>query len=232
VRSPTRLENGLKSALDRYMLLLVFILLTVAAIGVVDPAGWGGVLLVGMQSATALLAVSTSDSGSRTRLVVRWVTGIAFGSVLLATIIGDADVTALAYGAVMLVLVGIVPVTVIRRLFAQQRITIQTIMGVLCVYLLVGLFFSVVYGIYNRVAGPFFANDVQANATAFVYFSYITLSTVGYGDLTPGPDAARMLAVAEALIGQLYLVSVVALTVSNLGQARRVDVGREEGTGD
>ena len=55
----------------------------------------------------------------------------------------------------------------------------------------------------------------------YVYFSYVTMSTVGYGDLTARGDFARMLAVTEALIGQLYLVTIVALLVGNLGRVRQ-----------
>jgi len=53
-----------------------------------------------------------------------------------------------------------------------------------------------------------------------VYFSFVTLATVGYGDYTAASDLGRMLAVSEALMGQLYLVSVVALLVANMGRTR------------
>jgi voltage-gated potassium channel Kch len=55
-----------------------------------------------------------------------------------------------------------------------------------------------------------------------VYFSFVTLTTVGYGDLTAAFDAGRIASIFEALFGQLYLVSVVALLVANLGRERRV----------
>jgi voltage-gated potassium channel Kch len=54
----------------------------------------------------------------------------------------------------------------------------------------------------------------------FLYFSYVTLTTVGYGDLTAAGDLGRMLAVTEALLGQLYLVTVVALVIGNIGRER------------
>ena len=64
--------------------------------------------------------------------------------------------------------------------------------------------------------GPYFSGDPDAERSDFLYFSYVTLSTTGYGDLSPVTDVGRMLAVIEALIGQIYLVTVVAMIVANL----------------
>jgi hypothetical protein len=66
----------------------------------------------------------------------------------------------------------------------------------------------------------FFAGQSQTTVVDFLYFSYASLTTVGYGDLSPAEDLGRMLAVSEALLGQLYLVTVVALLVGNIGRDR------------
>jgi voltage-gated potassium channel Kch len=66
----------------------------------------------------------------------------------------------------------------------------------------------------------FFAQRGHHDAVSYLYFSYITLTTVGYGDLTAGSSLGRMLAVIEALVGQLYLVTIVALVVGNIGRQR------------
>jgi voltage-gated potassium channel Kch len=79
------------------------------------------------------------------------------------------------------------------------------------------MFFSFLDGAVASIEdGPFFAGDPDTDRSDFLYFSYVTLSTVGYGDLSPVSDLGRMLAVAESLIGQIYLVTVVALIVANL----------------
>ncbi len=62
-----------------------------------------------------------------------------------------------------------------------------------------------------------------------MYYSFVTLSTLGYGDLTARTDLGRMLSVSEALLGQLYLVSVVALLVANLGRSRPSIESEEDG---
>ena len=77
-------------------------------------------------------------------------------------------------------------------------------------------------------SGPLFAQGTDGTLSVRLYFSYITLATVGYGDYTLSSDLGHTIAVLEALIGQLYLVTVIALLVSNLGSARRRARERDE----
>ncbi len=86
-------------------------------------------------------------------------------------------------------------------------------------YLLIGLFFSFVFSTIALVTGtPFFVSRPEAGTSDYVYFSFITLSTVGYGDLVARTNLGRMFSATEGLTGQLYLVTVVALLVSNLNR--------------
>src|SRR5436190_1152622 len=82
------------------------------------------------------------------------------------------------------------------------------------------LFCAFVWAVLNRVDGPFFAGGQAGNASDFQYFSFVTLTTVGYGDLTARSALGHTLAVLEALVGQIYLVTVVSLFVTNVGRAR------------
>ncbi len=85
-----------------------------------------------------------------------------------------------------------------------------------------GLFFAQLFSLVPYVTGSqFFTSTPNPSSADFVYFSYITIATVGYGDLAPATNLGRMLAVTEALSGQLYLVTVVALLVSNYRAASR-----------
>jgi hypothetical protein len=89
--------------------------------------------------------------------------------------------------------------------------------GVLCVYLLAGMTFGFIYGVIGAVGNdPFFAQIPGGDQSDFLYFSFITMLTVGYGDLTAAGNLGRALAVLEALFGQIYLVTIVALLVSRL----------------
>jgi hypothetical protein len=111
------------------------------------------------------------------------------------------------------------PVAIIHRLVQQPMINFTTVAGALCVYLLAGLFFTLVYatiGAFHN--GGFFAQTSNPNGVDYVYFSFVTLTTTGYGDLTASTDGGRMCAILEALFGQLYLVSIVAVLVANMGR--------------
>ncbi len=107
-----------------------------------------------------------------------------------------------------------------RRLITYKQVTVQMLMGLLVIYVLIGMSFGLAYQLSNDFASPALLPDGEGISSA-IYFSFITLATVGYGDVTPGTNIVRAMAMAEALIGQLYLVSVVSLAVSRLG-ARRV----------
>src|SRR2546423_1766087 len=86
---------------------------------------------------------------------------------------------------------------------------------------LLGMFFAFVYGAIDHLGGhPFFAQGDPATASRCLYFSFTTIATVGYGDLTARTNLGHTLAVSEALVGQIYLVTIVSLIVANLGRRR------------
>jgi Ion channel len=110
-------------------------------------------------------------------------------------------------------------VGVLRSLRASQAVEVQAVMGVLALFMLIGMFFASVYGAIDRLGGdPFFADGTPATVSNCLYYSFTTLTTVGYGDLTARTDLGHTLSIFEALFGQIYLVTVVALIVSNLGR--------------
>jgi len=112
-------------------------------------------------------------------------------------------------------------VGLLGNLRASGRVGIEAVTGVLALYMLIGMLFAFVYGAIDNLGGaPFFAGGAPATVSQCLYFSFTTLTTVGYGDLTARTDLGHTLAVFEALIGQIYLVTVVSLIVSNLGRAR------------
>ena len=129
--------------------------------------------------------------------------------------------------AVTLLLIGLVPpaiVTGLIKLFREEgSVTVETMFGGLCLYLIVGLFFGTAFAAIEEIGGHAFFHQLtaaQAETNDFLYFSYTTLTTVGYGDLTAAANFGRSLAITEALIGQIYLVTVVAVIISNMRPAR------------
>jgi hypothetical protein len=106
---------------------------------------------------------------------------------------------------------------VLRNLRATGAVTLTVVAGVLCFYLLVGLFFAFIYtAIQNIDSAPFFANGVSATSARSVYFSFVTLATLGYGDYTAHTNFGHTLSITEALLGQIYLVTVVATIIGRL----------------
>ena len=106
-------------------------------------------------------------------------------------------------------------VLIVRHILAQPTVTIQSIYGALSAYIIIGLMFAAFYAAIGHLgAAPFFADDQPANPQTFQYFSFTTLTTLGYGDFTAAGNSGRAIAVMEALIGQIFLATLVARLVA------------------
>ncbi len=103
---------------------------------------------------------------------------------------------------------------IVWQVMYQPRITRQSIYGVLSAYMIIGLIFSAVYVAMWKFSGSFFANGEAANTQTFQYFSFTTLTTLGYGDFTAAGDGGRAVAVLEAIVGQMFLATLVARLVA------------------
>lgn len=183
---------------------------------------WGAtasVLIIGL---CALFALRRSGTRRSVRHVARAIvvatTLVASGSSLAAD-----SVESNAFRAVSLCLFALLllltPTVMILRLLTRPRITLDTVAGALAAYLQVGIFFATVYRLTDVLSdGQFFTQTSKPTAAVFQYFSFITLTTVGYGDYTPAGTAGQLLATLEAVLGQLFLVTVVSLVVGNLGR--------------
>jgi hypothetical protein len=110
----------------------------------------------------------------------------------------------------------------VGRVLRHQVVTLQTVFGALSAYLLIGFFFAALFTATARLmTAPLFSDGEPADSSAIQYFAFITLTTTGYGDLTPAGQPGRSLAVLEALAGQVFLVTLVARLVSVFGSERR-----------
>jgi hypothetical protein len=108
------------------------------------------------------------------------------------------------------------------RLLRERGVVAQAVFGALALYLQIGLIFAFGAGAIGAIQETqFFGGDTRATTSEFVYFSFTTMSTTGYGDLTPATSLGRSLAVLEMLIGQIYLVTIVGLLVGNIGRPHR-----------
>jgi hypothetical protein len=208
----------------RYGLLLLATVLSVGVQGSVDPGPVQQVIVTGLAGAIVLLAFSAADLP---RQLIWFAAGLAVAA--LAVAIVRATAGGIGEGAArtmnaLLISLGppAVAVGVVRNLRASGEVRLEAVFGVLCLYVLIGMAFGFVYGAIDRFGdGPFFAGGQPATVAHCLYFSLTTLATVGYGDFVARTDVGHTLAVSEALIGQIYLVTVVSLIVSNLGRPAR-----------
>jgi hypothetical protein len=177
-----------------------------------------------LQAVTLVAAVRAADVRGGTRLAALVAVVAVIACLITWVIRGDLPPAPAAI--VNGLLVAVAPVAIARALLRdlreQHQVTTATLAGVLAIYLLAGMFFSFLYGVLGAVdSDALFAQVTTSNRQDQLYFSFVTLCTVGYGDLTPAGGLARSFSVAEMLTGQIYLVTIVSLIVSNLGAARR-----------
>ena len=202
-----------------YGLVLMAIIGAILLVAVQARDPFGHFLAVMVLAAALLLALRTAQVGPRLMRRATLVVALALGGSFAALITGRA--TAGLVDSLTLVLVGLTPIVLAKRLVQTPAVTAQSLVGALCVYLMIGLFFGLIYSLTPVVSGvPFFVQEADPTAATYLYFSFVTLATVGYGDLVAQTSLGRMLSVTEALTGQLYLVTVVALLVSNYRQSR------------
>ena len=219
---------------DSYGLLLGLILATYVVMAVVDHGSlWGRFVVSAMLGGVLLLALHTSHARERSFRICAVVVGIATLSTLLQAIFDRRTNDGTTF--VMFVLVIAAPVVILNRILRHRVIGRETILGAVCVYVLLGIVFAGIFGAINDVdGGDFFAQRGAHSSVDFLYFSFVVLTTLGFGDLTPRPDIARVVVTFEALIGQVFLVTLVARLMSLYGVERSaaIDESRVDAAGE
>ncbi len=223
---------------------------------------WARLVAIALQGAVVLTALRAAGADHRLFQIARAIV-IVLIVIGAGAVIGLDQPGTLVTRSLTLLLVVLAPLAILiglrRELIADKRITLQTVLAGLSLYLLIGMAFAFSFAIVQDASNdPFFVSgvrqipgreagsDTSSTATSatqqpdrapeaggtkggrvhagyvvgdqndFLYFSLATLTTTGYGDLTAAGELGRTLAVLEALLGQIYLVTVVALLVSNL----------------
>jgi len=185
---------------------------------IILSSGWKGSVALVTTSAwlslTVLLAFRTSRVPRRVMDLIR-VAAVVNVLTAISIAIGAGERAAGAALLLTTLLLVASPIAIGWRLVHHQKVTGQTILGALCVYILIGLIFANAdYGIQLASGSSFFAQSGHHGPSDFAYFSFITMTTVGYGDLTPSTGLPRTSAVLDALTGQIFLVVLVARLVT------------------
>ena len=224
VTGPPAARAGTSRRVPAYRFGFVLLLLLATFIFLASgPTGdWVPLVAVVLQGATLFAAFAASGVGRGLWRLALVVVLAALVSASVAIFVGGKVVnTALFLLSVLLV--GAAPVVIITSLARRRVIDLRTVLGAICVYILIGMMWSFAFSAAGTLdSEPFFAQQSHATVADYMYFSFVTITTTGYGDLTAARGFGRAMAVLEALIGQLYLVTVIALLVSNLGRRGRV----------
>jgi Ion channel len=205
---------------DSYGLLLVLILAAYIAIALFERSPWERFLISILLGLVVLLTLHTSHVRALPLRVGIGLVLIVELSVFVQALIGREGNDGSAY--VMFVLLLMAPIVILSRILRHEVVGVETILGAICIYVLLGIGFAGIYaGINDFEAAGFFAQPGPKSNVDYLYFSFVTITTVGFGDLTAGTDVGRVVVTFEALIGQVFLVTLVARLVSMYGTARR-----------
>jgi voltage-gated potassium channel len=206
---------------DRYGALLGLILLDCIVIFTSEhrgPSRWLPAVLIGL---TVLVGLDTSQMRGWWVLPTR----IAAVAVAAASIVDGINGNDTSLGIIAVLqgtILAILVVAIISRFLGHERVTEQTVLAVICVYVLFGLIFAMfTFGLNSATGRQFFVQNPTPAFSDFVYFSFVVLTTLGFGDLTPATEGGMAIVAFEALLGQLFLVTVVARLVSLYSGTKR-----------
>ncbi len=212
-RPPWTVERLVGVVTDRYGLVLILLLATYVLASALPLHDWVAATLVGLQGVTVTLTLAASGASQAHRRA-----SAAAALAALAVSIGAAIIGGRAGGVPALIcaiLLSASLLAIVRRLLVHERVTSQTLLGAMCCYVLFGLIYTFVYAGVSRLdTRPFLTPATSHSLSDFLFFSFTTLTTTGYGNLVPANGLGRALAMLEALTGQLFLVTVVARLVA------------------
>ena len=215
VHRETRLELAQRIG-NAYGLVLILVLITFGVMMTLPPEGWGGrVAAVAVAGLTAIVAFTSSDVRRERVRLATLVVVAAVVSAFIAERIPSDRLLGVAFGAVS-ILLAIAAVTILRRVIVgASHVDFRTILGAVSVYALLGLLFAFFYFAVGRWNDNAFFTDVaESRSSDYLFFSYTTLTTTGYGNLIPAGTVGQSFAVFEMLVGQIFLITLVAGLVS------------------
>lgn len=221
----TTLNSQDDADIGRYLLLFGLLIVSIVVLGMLGPGVSGdagtratNALITALSG--AVLIATLRISGVRDSHQRFYLAAVLVVVALLITVmvIGADSAIRDLFGIAWILLVVATPVIVLKRVITARDVTTQTILGAVCVFLLIGIAFA-----YATMAidgfSPFFAQEIDP--TDYIYFSFVTITSLGFGDLSPGSDIARTTTIMFTIVGQLYLVMIFAKLVSVWRPARR-----------
>ncbi len=210
-------------SLGRHSLLLASLVGLLVALPVLRPVPGGGLRFSILLSLVLTAAVHVSSRHRWTLILAVLLGGGAIAAVALTEATGSMTAR-IASGSLGLGLLSLTIFLMLNALMRAERVSRDTIIGGICVYLMIGLGFTLAYSLAINLEPSALMQgglplgessaDSSARSAKILYFSFVTLTTLGFGDITPSGELAQMLVTAEAVIGQLYIAIFIARLMS------------------
>jgi hypothetical protein len=213
-----------------YGIVLALLVVQFVLFSAAGDALWVRVAGTVLSAAILVLTYLTSGVQPRHRHVVELAAVTCAVAAAASVTVGGNTARGIAALLSLLLIISAVG-AIVRGIGVQPVVNLRTVLGALCVYLMIGFFFAYAYAAIGAFSEePFFTNGREESLAHFLYFSYVSQTTTGFGDFTADTNLGRTVTVVEVLFGQLYLVTVLALVVANIGRERRVRLRPDDET--
>jgi len=185
-------------------------------------------LVTGVLFVLVLISVMTDPSMPRPARTLGWIAvACSVATSVAQSIFDEPGINLISHFLNAFVLL-LAMVLVVGRILSHDKVTVSTVLGGILAYALLAFAMGTLYeGIDLATDEPFFLQGPEA-AGSYTYFSLIVITTVGFGDLSPGTDLAQRLVALEAFIGQVFLVVLVARLVSLWEVPSRIKNGGDD----
>ncbi len=199
---------------DAFGLVFALVLTTYVLTSLLSNHGWAAVVLTIATSATSVVALTSSHVRPVAVRAAVALSALTIGLAAIAAVTDDRTWLNFA-SAIQVALLTVAMAAVLRRVVTAPEVGFRTILGAISVYTVLGILFTFLYGTIDRIQdGSFFEGVASPEGSDFLFFSYTTLTTTGYGNLVPGGQPGRLISGLEMMIGQIFLVTLVAGLVS------------------
>lgn len=223
MKTVTRPRDVILPGPGHYGTTLIFLVASVFMVMAFPKGSLLDALALVIQLIALLACLRAAEAPGKLVRVIEVIAAIAVVIALIPPLWGDDLWKYVIRGGTFLLVITALPsisIGLIKQLRHDRRITIETVFGAVCIYLLLIITFASGFAVASVAThDDFFVQGAWADQYGdFVYFSVTTITTLGIGDLTPATDLGRGMTGMLTLIGQIYLVTVVALIVGNLGR--------------
>jgi len=199
---------------DAFGLVLALVLITYVLTSLLSNHGWSAVVLTLAASTTSVVALVSSHVKPRVVRASLWLSALTVALAVIAAAADDRTFLNVS-SLIQICLLALAMTAVLWRVVSSAEVGSRTILGAISVYAVLGILFTFAYGTIDRIqSGAFFEEVAHPSGSDFIFFSYTTLTTTGYGNLVPAAQPGRMVAGLEMMIGQIFLVTLVAGLVS------------------